>query len=97
MTKHRAGDRQIGPPEPYDAGDPAKSGAWPPGSAPNGPQVVKQGRDNETAAGEHIATAPDLDLGASGGGELKPSVGPAASPTRVPHAVPARNAGKRST
>jgi hypothetical protein len=37
---------------------------------PPGPQVRKRGRDNATAAGEHIATAPDLDLGPSGGEPL---------------------------
>jgi len=56
------------------------TGAWPPGSEPTGKPTVTTGRDNVTAAGEHIATAPDLDLGPSGGG-----------PPRAPTAAPEKD------
>ena len=62
---------RVPPPGPYVPVDPGLTGAWPPGSAPNGTPTVTAGRDNVTAAGEHIATAPDLDLGPSGGGPLR--------------------------
>jgi hypothetical protein len=72
MAKPPTDTPRAAPPEPYDSGDPTQSGAWPPGAEPQGPTVVKRGRDNVTAAGEHIATAPDLDLGPSGGGPIAP-------------------------
>jgi len=65
--KRRRKPRASAPPHPYHPDDPIASGAWPPGDAPEGQTTVEQGRDNVTAAGDHVATAPDLELGPSGG------------------------------
>lgn len=63
----RPDGRPVAPPEPYEPLDPVETGAWPKGFAPKGPPVMMPGRRNVTAAGEAIASAPDLDLGPSGG------------------------------
>lgn len=55
------------PPEPYKPVEPEVSAEHIPGSDSAPATEVIQGRDNVTAAGEHIGTAPDLILGPSGG------------------------------
>jgi hypothetical protein len=74
------------PPEPYVPQDPTLTGAWPGDTAPKAAPVMVEGRDNVTAAGDHIGSAPDLDLGPSGNRVVAPEDPP--QETGRPH--PAR-------
>jgi hypothetical protein len=68
MVDHRPKTASPAPPEPYKPVEPEPSAeAAVPGAESIPTTVVVEGRDNVTAAGEHIGTAPDLVLGPSGG------------------------------